>query len=123
MLVVQPKNVVFLNNLAWLNLESNNLDKALKYSNLALKLAPEHPNVIDTRGMVLLKSGRKVDAWKTVLKAYTLTKGKDEKIALNYAEILILNKQLEEARKVLTLVTLNSPDIKKRKNSLLSLIK
>ena len=123
MLKDKPKDVVFLNNLAWLNLESNNLDKALHYSSMALELAPDHPNVIDTRGMALLKSGRKVDAWKAVLKAYTLTKGKDEKIALNYAEILILNKQLEEAKKVLVMITSSNLDLQARKDSLLSQIK
>jgi len=123
MLVDNPRDVVSLNNLAWLNLEYGDLDKALSYSNMAMELAPEHPNVIDTRGMVLLKSGRKVEAWKAVLKAYNLTKGKDDSIALNYAEILILNNELKEATKVLSLVISNSPDIKNRKESLLNLTK
>lgn len=123
MLVDKPKDIISLNNLAWLNLEYGSLKQALLYANMALELAPENPNVIDTRGMVLLKSGQKVEAWKAVLKAYNLTKGKDENIALNYAEILILNKELSEANEVLLMVTSNRPDIKKRKDSLLNLMK
>jgi putative PEP-CTERM system TPR-repeat lipoprotein len=120
-LLDNPKDIVSLNNLAWLNLEYGELEKALSYSDMAMALAPEHPNVIDTRGMVLLKSGKKMAAWKTVLKAYNLSKGEDNNIALNYAEILILNNELIEAAKVLLMVTSNSPNINTRKNSLLNL--
>jgi len=122
MLTANPNNVVFLNNLAWLNLEKGNLELASKYSAKAIKLAPEYPNVIDTRSMVLLKAGRKIDAWNTIIKAYKITKGKDESIALNYAEILITNKEIEEAKKVLVMITSNKLDIQTRKDSLLSQI-
>jgi putative PEP-CTERM system TPR-repeat lipoprotein len=117
----QPKNIVILNNLAWLNMESGNLDLALKYSKKANELAPNHPNVVDTRGMVLLKSGKKIDAWKALLKAYELSKGKDHSITLNYAEVLINNKQKQEAIDLINGVRSKDPLIKQRKVTLFKL--
>jgi len=122
MLLKHPGNVLFLNNLAWLNLEKGNLELALQYSEKALKLAPEYPNVIDTRGMVLLKVGRKVDAWKTIIKAYNLTKGKNPNISLNYAEVLIANDKNKEAISILQSIHSKSVEIVKRKAQLSKLI-
>ncbi|NQZ22417.1 MAG: PEP-CTERM system TPR-repeat protein PrsT [Colwellia sp.] len=122
MLLTKPDNVVFLNNLAWLNLDKGNLELALKYSAKALKLAPEYPNVIDTRGMVLLRAGRKVDAWKTIIKAYNITKGKNPSISLNYVEVLIANDKNEEAIKVLRNIQSENIEIIKRKKQLSKLI-
>jgi putative PEP-CTERM system TPR-repeat lipoprotein len=123
MLLANPSNVVFLNNLAWLNLDKGNLELALKYSAKALILAPEYPNVIDTRGMVLLKVGRKVDAWKTIIKAYNLTKGQNPNISLNYAEVLIANDKNEEAVTVLRSIQSKNIEIIKRKKQLKKLMK
>jgi len=121
MLQDKPNDVVFLNNLAWLSLENNHLELALKYSAEAVKLAPKHPNVLDTRGMVLLKAGEKEIALKALISAYTLSKGRDVSIALNYAEVLISNNKNKEALTVLK--RLNSIDSKQkhRKKSLIVL--
>lgn len=121
MLPSQPNNIVVLNNLAWLNLDANNLEKALEHSKRAIALAPEHPNVIDTRGMVLLKSGDKVGAWKTIIKAYNLTKGRDLSIALNYAEVLIANSKNDDALITLRSIKSDKPEIIKRKKDLSTL--
>ena len=123
MLVAKPHDIISLNNLAWLNLKHGSLEQALKYSDMAIKVAPEHPSILDTRGMVLLKSGQKVEAWKTVLKAYNTSKGQDAGIALNYAEILILNDEFAEAKKVLAAIISDKAEIKKRKESLLNIMK
>jgi putative PEP-CTERM system TPR-repeat lipoprotein len=119
MLIAKPDNVVFLNNLAWLNLENNNIELALKYSAKAVELAPKHPNVIDTRGMVLLKSGDKVGAWKSLLKAYDLSRGEDPNISLNYAEILMVNKKIAEALLVLDKIKSSDVEINDRKEQLI----
>jgi len=123
MLITRPDNVIFLNNLAWLNLENGNLEFALQYSEKAAELAPKHPNVIDTRGMVLLKSGDKVGAWKTLLKAYHLSKKKDISITFNYAEALIVNDQNEEAISILERIIPNNDKDRERKLFLMDLAK
>jgi len=101
MLAVQPNNIMFLNNLAWLNLEDHNLQLALKYSASAIELAPNHPSVLDTRGMVLFKSGERKLALKVLKKAYELSKGQDIDTALNLVEVLISNKENIEALTIL----------------------
>lgn len=101
MLIDRPNDIVFLNNLAWLSLDNNKLDLALKYSAEAVKLAPKHPSVLDTRGMVLLKSGEKDIALKALTSAYKLSQGRDANIVLNYAEVLILNNKSDEAHTLL----------------------
>jgi putative PEP-CTERM system TPR-repeat lipoprotein len=118
LLLAKPDNIVFLNNLAWLNLENGNVELALKYSSKAVKLAPEYPNVIDTRAMVLLKAGRKVDAWQAIIKAYGITKGQDPSISLNYAEVLIANDKNQEAMAVLKRIKSKNIEIMNRKEQL-----
>ena len=113
MLLTKPDNIVFLNNLSWLNLESNNLDLALKYSAKAVKLAPKHPNVLDTRGMVLLKAGKKAIALKALKSAYKLTKGKDTDIVLNYVSVLISNEKNSDALSILR--HLNTKNLNQKK--------
>jgi tetratricopeptide (TPR) repeat protein len=110
MLKDSPENVVFLNNLAWLNLENNNLELALKYSSEAIKLAPKHPSVLDTRGMILLKSGDKNIALKALTSAFELSRGTDINIVLNYAEVLIANDKNDEARKILRRLKPEDPE-------------
>ena len=121
MLKDKPKDVVFLNNLAWLSLENNHLELALKYSAEAIKLAPKHPSVLDTRGMVLLKAGEKTIALKALTSAYKFSKGSDVNITLNYAEVLISNEKNKDALTILN--KLNSNDFKQeqRKKSLITL--
>ncbi|GHE89543.1 XrtA/PEP-CTERM system TPR-repeat protein PrsT [Thalassotalea profundi] len=112
----QSKNVVVLNNLAWLTMEHGQLDKALEYSKIAYEEAPEVSSIVDTRGMVLLKAGKKAEAWKRLAEAFKLSNGKDSSIALNYAEVLIANKRNEDALKVLKSVELkNSADVNRKK--------
>jgi putative PEP-CTERM system TPR-repeat lipoprotein len=101
MLIVQPGNIIFLNNLAWLNLENNNLDLALKYSAEAVKLAPKHPIVLDTRGMVLLKAGEKGIALKALTSAYKLSNGNNVDIKINYIEVLIRNDKKKDALSII----------------------
>jgi putative PEP-CTERM system TPR-repeat lipoprotein len=121
MLLAKPGNIVFLNNLAWLNLENNNVESALKYSAEAVKLAPKHPNVLDTRGMVLFKAGKKTIALIALENAYELSKGQDIDIALNYLEVLIANDKKSEALSILK--NMNIKDLThKQKQSISGLI-
>ncbi|TWX65420.1 XrtA/PEP-CTERM system TPR-repeat protein PrsT [Colwellia sp. C1TZA3] len=117
-----PNNIVALNNLAWLNIAKGELETALLHSKKAIGLAPENPNVVDTRGMVLLKTENRLDAWKASSKAYKISKGQDMSIALNYAEVLISINENQKALDVLRKVVNNS-STKQRKNSLITLAK
>jgi putative PEP-CTERM system TPR-repeat lipoprotein len=101
MLTDEPKNMTYLNNLAWLNLDSNNLELAMKYSSEAVKLAPTTPHGLDTRGLVLLKVGEEMVALKALESAYKFSKGHDTDITLNYVEVLIVNKKNKEALSIL----------------------
>jgi putative PEP-CTERM system TPR-repeat lipoprotein len=119
----QPKNIVVLNNLAWLALEKGNIESAEKFSTRAYKLAPEIPNVVDTHGMILFKAGRTLDAWELLALAYKLSEGKDIAIRLNYAEVLIGNDKKREAKKLLVDIVPTSKEIQDRKKELLELTK
>jgi putative PEP-CTERM system TPR-repeat lipoprotein len=56
LLVIEPENVIALNNLAWIYGETN-LDEALRLSNHAYQLAPGLPAILDTHGWFLFQSG------------------------------------------------------------------
>ena len=111
----ESKNIVLLNNLAWLYMELGQLDKALEYSEMAYNIAPQLASVVDTRGMVLFKAGKNAEAWKRLLEAFKLSNGKDTSITLNYAEVLIANKRNEDALKILNAIeTINITDMKRK---------
>ena len=54
-------NVVLLNNLAWLY-QDRSPARALELSSLAVELAPESPEVLDTHGWILYKNGNQEEA-------------------------------------------------------------
>lgn len=97
----QPNNAIALNNLAWLNMEADNVTAALAYAEKAYELAASIPNVPDTYAQVLLKSGDIVAALDKAKEAHSLSKGKDIDITLNYIELLIINNKTQEARKLI----------------------
>jgi putative PEP-CTERM system TPR-repeat lipoprotein len=121
-IINEPNNVIVLNNLSWLYLEKGELNKAQLHSKSAIDLAPENPNVIDTYGMVLLKVGKRLDAWKALSKAYQISNGQDMNIALNYAEVAISINENQKALDVLRKVAVNN-STKQRKYSLTALAK
>jgi putative PEP-CTERM system TPR-repeat lipoprotein len=116
----QPKNVIAHNNLAWLYLEENNVDKALVHAKKAFELAPHIANIADTYGKVLLTSGDKREALKYASKASEISKGQDVDIQLNYVEALIANSRLNEAKELLTQVVAITAEQKSKKAQLLS---
>lgn len=116
----QPDNAVALNNLAWLNLESNNLKTALVYAEKAYEIAGNIPNISDTYGQVLLKSGDKVTALAKANEAHSASLGKDVDIALNYIELLILNNKAGIAKKLLTEIKPKSEQQIAKYNALLA---
>jgi len=114
----QPKNIIAHNNLAWLYLEKNNLNKALVHAKEAFALAPHIPNIADTYGKVLLKSGDKRGALKYAGKASELAKGQDIDIQLNYIEALIANSRANEAGDLLSKTTPQTDEQTEKKTHL-----
>ena len=55
---------VLLNNLAWvlLSAEPPQLDKALSMADAAVKALPQHPEIRETRGVILARLGRWTEA-------------------------------------------------------------
>ena len=96
----QPQNVAALNNLAWINLQTGDTNKALTYAQRAHKLAPKQPNVLDTYAMILLHQGNTTAALEKLRAAHELAKG-DLTIRLHLAQALIANNNPGQARQIL----------------------
>ncbi|WDE05003.1 PEP-CTERM system TPR-repeat protein PrsT [Thalassomonas viridans] len=94
-----PKNVVALNNLAWLLTEQKKYDQAIGYARKAHELMPDNPQILDTLGVALLKNIKQGEALEILKKAYSLSK--DASIKVHYAQALAANGQKNEARQVL----------------------
>lgn len=116
----QPSNIVAHNNLAWLYLEKEDLDKALIHAKKAFELAPHIANIVDTYGQVLLGSGDKRGALKYASKAAEIAKGKDVDIQLNYAKALIANSRSNEAKEILNKLSTKTDEQKNKKLQLLA---
>ena len=114
-----PNNVVALNNLSWLYMDQGKFVLALKYAKQAYNLTNNIPNVVDTYAQVLFKSGKKAEALVKAQEAYKLSKGKDIDIALNLAEILLANKNNEEANQILNDINTQTAKQKEKKDKLL----
>jgi putative PEP-CTERM system TPR-repeat lipoprotein len=115
---VIPTNVVVLNNLSWLYMEQGQFFQALKYAKQAYALNAEIPNVVDTYAQALLKSDKKSEALAKAKEAYELSKGKNIDIALNYAETLLANVNIEEAQRILSGITGGSAEQIEKKRRL-----
>lgn len=116
----QPTNVIAHNNLAWLYLEQNKVDEALIHAKEAFSLAPNIPNIVDTYGKVLLKSGDNAGALKYARKASELSKGKNIDIQLNYIEVLIASSRANEANELLNAISPETDEQTKKKAELVA---
>lgn len=116
----QPQNVIAHNNLAWLYLENNNIEKSLLHAKKAFDLAPGIANVVDTYSKALFASGDNRTALKYAREAVDLSKGQDIEIQLNYAEVLIANSRSNEAADLLNKIVTSTELQKNKKQHLLS---
>ncbi|MEZ8739773.1 XrtA/PEP-CTERM system TPR-repeat protein PrsT [Photobacterium swingsii] len=110
-LVREPNNIIALNNVAWLYLEKGDTSKACQSANKAHELAAKRgniPEILDTYGYCLLKSGQIVPSLQPLKEAYA-KKHDDAEIALHYAESLLENKQEENAKDVLEKINTSDP--------------
>ncbi|MGF1723879.1 XrtA/PEP-CTERM system TPR-repeat protein PrsT [Photobacterium nomapromontoriensis] len=96
----EPQNVIVLNNVAWLYINSNDLRNACQYATKAYNNAPNNPEIQDTYGYCLLKSGKHKESMIPLKMAYD-GRNNNIEISFHYAESLILNNHLEKARRIL----------------------
>lgn len=95
-----PKDIVALNNLAWLLYKNNNLEPALKYATQAQTLAPEHPQILDTLGIILTaqnKLNKAIEALKTANKISP----KSAEIIIHLAQAYKANKNETQAKSLI----------------------
>ena len=97
-----PKHVPALNNLAWLNRDKAP-KQAMDYAQQAYQLAPKDPYVLDTLGMLTLKSGD-LNRAASLLRDAAARAPADPQIQVHLAMVLIQQKKLGEARKILEAV-------------------
>ncbi len=100
-LILNDKNSVAHNNIAFLYLQQKELALAKSHAEKALTLQPENIDVLDTLGQVLLLQGDKKLALKHLTTAVNQQKDTPvlEDIYLNYIEALLANGKLELAKR------------------------
>jgi putative PEP-CTERM system TPR-repeat lipoprotein len=84
-LKANPDHIIALNNLAW-NLLDENPQQALEYAEKALKLSPNSSSIHDTLAMAQLKTGKYIEARRSIDRALTLAPGKTD-LRLHQAQI------------------------------------
>lgn len=94
-----PDNVIVLNNLANLYLESNQ-ERALELAQRAFALLPDRFEVIDTLGWVLVKQNKPEEGMKHLRSARAIDAG-DPNVNYHYAFGLAISGEVREARSVL----------------------
>jgi len=94
LLQLAPKTVMALNNLAWL-LRKDDPAKALKYGEQALELAPTHPAIMDTVGMLLLDKG---EVQRAVRLLESAAENAPKRADIGYHLALALEKNGEKVR-------------------------
>ncbi|MDB1123702.1 tetratricopeptide repeat protein [Vibrio algarum] len=99
----EPSNYLALNNLAWLLLEADKVDEAMMYAEQAYEYGGKRPQIADTYGYILLKGGETEKANDILKLVYADLKANPE-VGLHYAESLIENNQINEAKTVLSKV-------------------
>ena len=71
--------------------------------------------------MVLFKAGKIVLASKALASAYKISEGRDLDISMNYAEVLISNKNNENALSILKRLQISDLKREKRRSFLINL--
>ncbi|MGB3726336.1 MAG: XrtA/PEP-CTERM system TPR-repeat protein PrsT [Glaciecola sp.] len=89
-LAVLPDNFVVLNNIAYLEMQAGNLERASEYGGRAYEMQPDNAATADTYAQILIRQGKLEDAVKTYNRVMT-DDVKNEEIFLNYLEALWMN--------------------------------
>jgi putative PEP-CTERM system TPR-repeat lipoprotein len=112
---VDPKNVVTLNNLAWLYQKIGD-PRALETAKKAYDLDPERPEVADTYGWVLLQSGQVQEGLSALQQAYVAFPTQSE---IGYHVAVGLNEagRKDESIKVLRRLLRETPSFPKEQEA------
>ncbi|AFL76077.1 putative PEP-CTERM system TPR-repeat lipoprotein [Thiocystis violascens DSM 198] len=94
-----PKNVIAMNNLAWL-IQDRDPSKALDYARQAYAAAPKSADIADTLAMVLLRNGDAREARRVIDKALEID-ADNGSILFHKAQILREGDDTREATQVL----------------------
>ena len=95
----EPKNLVVLNNLAWIYQEQGD-SRALEYAERAYSVAPDRPEVLDTIGWVFVHNGR-VQRGLELLQDAKVQAPHLPTISYHYAYALHKANRTDEAKKEL----------------------
>lgn len=112
---IVPNHVPALNNLAWLNRDKSP-KQAMDYAQQAYQLAPQDPYVLDTLGMLTLKTGDAGRAANLLRDAATRAPA-DLQIQMHLGSALIQQKHLGEAQKVLETLMQKHPNTPEAKEA------
>jgi putative PEP-CTERM system TPR-repeat lipoprotein len=93
------KNVLLLNNLAWLYQQTGD-KRDVETARKAYDLQPGSPVIADTYGWILASSGKSADALPILQKAAAMAPGNTD-IRYHFASALVDNKKPDEARREL----------------------
>jgi len=108
---LNDKNGVAHNNLAYLYMQQGNFDLALLHGKKALAVMPNNANILDTLGQIYRQQKEYKTALNYLQKAVE-NKRVDEEIYLNYIELLLLNDQLELAKRKISQRAIKQPKFK-----------
>ena len=100
LLNIDENNWVYHNEIAMIGFENGNLDKAYQHAEIAYKLSPKNPLVIDTYGLAMLNQGNNSRALRLFERANQLLPGNPE-IQLHLAQSLIRNHEPRAAIHIL----------------------
>jgi putative PEP-CTERM system TPR-repeat lipoprotein len=104
---IAPNHLPALNNLAWLNRDKAP-KQAMDYAQQAYQLAPRDPNVLDTLGMLTLKTGDLTRS-ASLLREAAERAPMNPQIQLHYGNTLLQQKRMAEARKILDAIVKKAP--------------
>jgi tetratricopeptide (TPR) repeat protein len=99
-LLLQPNNVLALNNLAWTSVSLGEAGVAVQHAERAFQLAPKDARIVDTLGYTLMRKGDMSRA-RTLLERASALAPENLQIRLHLAEALIGHGQVDEAKKLL----------------------
>ncbi|TDR78618.1 XrtA/PEP-CTERM system TPR-repeat protein PrsT [Photobacterium lutimaris] len=96
----EPNNIIALNNAAWIYFSNRDFNNACDFAMRAYNNAPDAPEIQDTYGYCLLKSGQHEESMTPLKMAYE-GRTNNIDISFHYAESLILNSKLVKAERIL----------------------
>lgn len=99
-LLSEPNNVVALNNLALLKIQSGDFKRAEVLAVKANQVMPKVPEILDTLASALIGQKRFKDAEKTLNEAVSLNNNNVE-IVINLVNVLVINDKIDDAKKIL----------------------